>query len=547
MERIWMKNWPAGVSTTLQYRLGERPLHEYVQANAAEFPQKPAYIFYGREITWGELGESIKRFANYLAGIGIVKGDRVAIFMQNCPQYIIAHFAIQTLGAIVTPCSAMFKEWELEYELNDAGARVMVTTDDLYPVVEKVRAKTPLEAVMVTNYRDFVPDVPTLPVPDELKQEKRLWPGTEDFLDILKRHPAEVPEVAIDVWNDVSMMIYTSGTTGQPKGAMLTYGNALSTIASAAQFKNTQMDEITISVMPVFHIAGNVLGICTPAYTSCTAVLLTRFDPLTIVGAFARYRCTSWYSVTPMLLAIMALPEAKKVDWSCLRYTTCTSFGIPLTEEIAKRWEDFTGSPVTESGYGLTETHTADTFIPDRVKWGSNGIPSFDMDLRIMDPETGKELGTNQKGEIVIRNRGVFKGYWKNPQRTAETLRDGWVYTGDIGYVDEDGYLWFLGRIKEMIKCTGYAVFPEDVEVMLVKHPAVSQAAVIGIPDPARGENVKAFIVLKPEYKGKVTDAEIIAWSKEKMASYKYPRVVEFRDSLPATGAGKVLRRLLKN
>jgi len=542
-----MKNWPEGVSATLEYRLGERPLHEYVQANAAELPLKPAYIFYGREVTWGELGESVKRFANYLAGIGVVKGDRVAIFMQNCPQYIIAHFATQTLGAIVTPCSAMFKEWELEYELNDAEAKVMVTTDDLYPIVEKVRAKTSLGAVVVTNYRDFVPAVPLLPLPDELKQEKRLWPDTEDFLGILKRHPAEAPEVAIDVWNDVSMMIYTSGTTGQPKGAMLTYGNALSTVASTTQFKNFQMDEIIISVMPLFHIAGNVAGLCTPVYSGCTSVLMTRFDPVAIVEAFARYRCTGWYSVTPMLLAIMALPEAKKIDWSCLRSTTCTSFGIPLTEEIAKQWEAFTGSPVTESGYGLTETHTADTCIPDRVKWGSNGIPTLEMDLRIMDPETGKELGINEKGEIVIRNRGVFKGYWRNPERTAETLRDGWVHTGDIGCVDEDGYLWFLGRMKEMIKCTGYAVFPEDVEVMLVRHPAVAQAAVIGIPDPARGESIKAFIVLKPEYKGKVTEDEIIAWSKEKMAAYKYPRAVEFRDSLPATGTGKVLRRLLKD
>ena len=226
----------------------------------------------------------------------------------------------------------------------------------------------------------------------------------------------------------------------------------------------------------------------------------------------------------------MALPEEGKVDWSSLRHTTCTSFGVPLTEEIAKSWQDFTGgTPVTEGGYGLTETHTGDTSMPDKVKWGSNGIPTFDMDLRIVDFATGKELGLHEKGEIVVRNPGVFKGYWNNPKRTAETLKDGWVYTGDIGYVDDDGYLWFLGRIKEMIKCSGYSVFPEDVEVMLVKHPAVAQVAVIGVPDPVRGESVKAYIVLKPEYKGKITEADLIAWSKEKMASYKYPRAVEFR------------------
>ncbi|MCK9274341.1 MAG: AMP-binding protein [Syntrophales bacterium] len=548
MERIWMKHWPTGVSDTIEYRLGEKPLHEYLQQNAKDFPDKIAFIFYGKELSWKELDDSVKRLANYLKNAGVAKGDRVALFMQNCPQYVIAHFAIQTLGGIVTPCSAMFKEWELEYELNDAGAKILITTDDLYPIAEKIRNKTGLENVVVTNYKDMIPEEPALPLPDELEQEKKNFSDTVQFMTILNEYPPEVPYVEVDVWNDVAMMIYTSGTTGQPKGAMLTYGNALATVASLVQFKQYEADNIQIAVMPIFHIAGNLMGLCTPVYSGSTSVLLTRFDPKTIVEAFAKYRCTTWYSVTPMLLAVMDLPEAKKIDWSCLRFTTCTSFGIPLTEEIAKRWTEFTGgTPVVEGGYGLTETHTGDTMVPENVKWGSNGIPTLETDLKIVDFETGKELGVNEKGEIALRNPGVFKGYWKNPERTAETLRDGWVYTGDIGYVDEEGLLWFQGRVKEMIKCSGYSVFPEDVEMMVVKHPAVAQVAVVGVPDTKRGENVKAFIVLKPEYKGKITEADIIAWSKEKMASYKYPREVEFRDSLPATGAGKVLRRLLKD
>jgi long-chain acyl-CoA synthetase len=242
-------------------------------------------------------------------------------------------------------------------------------------------------------------------------------------------------------------------------------------------------------------------------------------------------------------------PEAKKFDLSSLRQTNCTSFGIALTEEIAALWRDFTGgAPVLESGYGLSETHTCDVFMPpDQIKFGANGIPVFDTDIRIVDPATGRELPVGQQGEILIRNPGVFKGYLNNPEGTTATLRNGWVYTGDIGRFDQDGYLYFLGRIKEMIKCSGYSVFPEDVEVMLINHPAVAQAAVIGIPDPARGERVKAFIVLKPEYKGQVSPEEIINWSKQNMAAYKYPRTVEFRDQLPMTGAGKILRRLLKD
>jgi len=543
-----MKNWPEGVSTQTEYRLGMKPLHEYLQQNARDYPEKPAYIFYGREITWSELGESTKRFANYLNGIGVRKGDRVALYMQNCPQYVIAHFATQMLGAIVSPCSPMFKEWELEYELNDSGARVLVATDDLYPFAEKVRKKTSLEAVVVTNYRDMVPAEPTLAVPGELMQEKKSYPETKDMQEILISYPAGVPAVEIDLWNDVAMMIYTSGTTGQPKGAMLTYGNALATVAASVQVKRMRADDVAIDIMPIFHIAGNLFGICTPVYLGSTVVLLTRFDPKTVVEAFVRYRCTMWYAVTPMLLAIMALPDTKNIDWSSLRQTTCTGFGIPLSEEIANQWKDFTGGDqVREGGYGLTETHTGDVFTPDKIKWGSNGIPTLDCDMRIIDSETGKELGTNVSGEIVLRNPGVFKGYWNNKERTAETLRDGWVYTGDIGMIDDDGYLWFQGRDKEMIKCSGYSVFPEDVEFLLLKHPAVAQVGVIGIPDATRGESVKAFIVLKPEYKGKITQKDIIAWGKEKMASYKYPRAVEFRDVLPTSGAGKILRRLLKD
>jgi len=548
MERIWMKNWPEGVSTELKYRLGMKPLHEYVQQNAIDYPDKPAFIFYGKVLTWGQLDDYVNRFANYLNSIGIKKGDRIALFMQNCPQYIIAHFGIQTIGGIVTPCSAMFKEWELEYELNDSEARLLVTTDDLYPIAEKVRGKTALEKIVVTNYGDMLPSKPTLPLDTELMQTKKTYVDTHDFMSILIKYPPEVAKVEIDIWKDVAMMIYTSGSTGQPKGAMLTYGSALETAASAVHFVRDRTDDVSIAVMPIFHIAGNLWGICAAVYLGSTVVLLNRFDPKTIVEAFKKYRCTDWFSVTPMLMAIMALPEAKEVDWSCLRHTRCTSFGIPLTEEFAKQWSDFTGgSPVCEGGYGLSETYAAGVGMPDKVKWGAHGIPFFNTDLRIVDFETGKDLGINQKGEIVIRNPAVFKGYWKNPAKTAETLRGGWVFTGDIGYIDEDGYLWFLGRVKEMIKCSGYSVFPEDVEVLLINHPAVQQVAAIGVPDPVRGENVKAFIVLKPEHKGDITEADIIAWSKEKMASYKYPRSVEFRDSLPVSGAGKVLRRMLKD
>ena len=549
MERIWMKSWPAGVPTELIYRLGPKPLFEYLRQNAREMPDQAAYIYYGRTMTWSELDRYSDCFAGFLNSVGIGKGDKVMLFMQNCPQYLIAHHGTQKLGAIVVPANPMFKEMELEYEANDVGASVIVTTDDLYPTLEKVRDRTGFKEVVITNYRDLASADSPLRLPEELQKEKRSFVRTHKLMDILENRFPEFPKPGIDIWEDVAMIVYTSGTTGRPKGAMLTYGNALFKVAAASTFNRIEREDILLSVMPLCHIAGNVLGVGMPVYSGATTVLLTRFEPDVLLQAIDRYRCTWLYGVTPMLIAMMNHPEAKTFDLRSLRQTNCTSFGIALTEEIAARWRNFVGgTPVVESGYGLSETHTCDVFMPpDKIRFGATGIPSFETDVRIVDPVTGLERPVEEQGEIVIRNPGVFKGYLNNPEGTAATLRNGWVYTGDIGRLDRDGYLYFMGRIKEMIKCSGYSVFPEDVEVMLISHPAVAQAAVIGVPDPSRGESVKAFIVLKPEYKGQVTPEEIIAWSKENMAAYKYPRMVEFRDQLPTTGAGKVLRRLLRD
>jgi long-chain acyl-CoA synthetase len=549
MERIWMKSWPAGVPTELIYRLGPKPLFEYLRQNAREMPDKAAYIYYGRTMTWSELDRYSDCFAGFLNSVGIGKGDKVMLFMQNCPQYLIAHHGTQKLGAIVVPANPMFKEMELEYEANDVGASVIVTTDDLYPTLEKVRDKTGLKDVVITNYRDMASKDSPLRFPEELQREKRSFARTHSLMNILEHPSPGFPEPGIDIWEDVAMIVYTSGTTGRPKGAMLTYGNALFKVASSSTFYRIKKEDIFLSVMPICHIAGNVLGVGMPVYSGATVVLLTRFEPDVVMAAIDRYRCTRLYGVTPMLIAMMNHPEAKKVNLTSIEQTLCTSFGIALTEEIGRSWRDFVGgAPVLEAGYGLSETHTCDIFMPqERIKFGANGIPAFDTDIRIVDPTTGREQPVGEQGEILIRNPGVFKGYLNNPEGTAATLRNGWVYTGDIGRFDQDGYLYFLGRIKEMIKCSGYSVFPEDVEVMLISHPAVAQAAVIGVPDPSRGESVKAFIVLKPEYKGKVTPEDIMAWSKENMAAYKYPRGLEFRDQLPMTGAGKVLRRLLKD
>lgn len=548
MERIWLKSWPHNIPLKLTYRLGEKPLHEYLRDNARQLPNKSAYIYYGTEITWKQLDQYTDSIANFLLSKGIKKGDRIALFMQNCPQYIIAHFGIQKIGAIVGPASSMFKEWELEYEINDLGAKAIFTTDDLFPTLEKILDKTSLEHVIVTNYKDFAPENVTIPIPPELTYEKKSYSNTFDMLEILKNYDPIVTQVDINIWEDVALMVYTSGTTGRPKGAMLTYGNALFKTASSFHANGARNEFTCLSVTPLFHIAGMVMGVNWPVYGANTTVLLTRFDIEAVITAIQKYKCNIWHSVVPMNMAILNCPGIEKRDLTSLKYNLATGFGIALTEKISEDWKKLTkGCLMYEAAYGLSETHTCDTFMPaDKIRFGSCGIPAFDTDVRIVDNDTGKDLSVGQQGEIVIKSPGIFKGYWNNPESTHQTLKDGWVFTGDMGMIDEDGYLYFNGRSKEMIKCSGYSVFPEDVEVLLMKHPAVQQAAVIGVPDDVRGESVKAFIVLKSEYRDKTTQEEIVDWSRHNMAAYKYPRHIEFRSSLPASGTGKLLRRLLK-
>jgi long-chain acyl-CoA synthetase len=546
---ILQKSWPADVAKTLEYRLGEKPLHEYLKENARTTPEKVGYSFYGNELSWAQMDEDVDRFAAFLAGKGVEKGDCVGLYLQNCPQYIIAHYAIQRLGGIVVPLNPMYKEAELEYLLNEAKLKGVISGQEIYGHLHAAAKKSPsVEFVVTTNYADYLPSQATLPLPEELKMEKVFIAEAVDFIEAIKTNEPFSGKVDIDLKNDIGLMVFTSGTTGRPKAAMLPYISALFKTAATVQANQVQEYDRSLAVAPLCHIAGMVMGVNIPIYSGCTSVLLTRFDPDAAIEAIEKYQVTVWYSVAPMNVAILHTPGIEKRNLTTLRRNMATSFGIPVTEHLAQQWKSLTnGCLMYEAAYGLSETHTCDTFMPaDKIKWGSCGIPTFETEVKILDMESGELLPYNEKGEIVLKNPGVFKGYLNRPDATAETLRDGWVHTGDIGSIDEDGYLFFHGRLKEMIKCSGYSVFPEDVEALLNEHPATLQSAAIGVPDPVRGESVKAFVVLKPDQKGKVTEAEMVEWAKEKMAAYKYPRVIEFIDQLPATSSGKVLRRLLK-
>jgi len=544
-----MKHWPDDMPKEVYLSEGKKPVFEYLRIHALRTPEKTAINYYGRKISYDEFEKSSDKFARYLLQLGLQKGDRVGLYLGNSPQYAIAHFGIQKMGGIVCPCSPLFKEMELKYEVNNAEMKCLVALDQLMPVVEHVRDEMPtLLSVISTSFQDYLPEKPSLHLLDNLKIPKKSFADTIDFMEIMQNQKAEpVPQININMDNDIALFEYTGGTSGLPKGAMLSHFAHLYKPSAANTIMGIKADSRVLSTMPFFNIAG-MLFLIGPVLRGATHIMLTQFDPLAVMQAIDTYKVTKWYSMVPMNLSIMGHPEASRYDLSSLKLNLTTSFVVALDEEISKKWEDFTGGcPLLEGAYGLSETHTLDTFCPrQKIKYGSMGIPSFDEEFKIMDFEDKtKELPLGEEGEIVLRNPGCMKGYWKNPEQTAETLIDGWIYTGDVGKFDEDGYLYWLGRHKEMIKVSGFSVFPEEVETLINQHPAVLENAVIPVPDARKGEVIKTFIVLKPGFEGKISTEEIVAWAKNNMSPHKVPVYVEFRKKLPKQGV-KLLRRILR-
>ncbi|MGA2158878.1 MAG: AMP-binding protein [Dehalococcoidia bacterium] len=557
MGKIWMKNWPGYVPAEVSYPEGGKPLFEILRDNAGEQPEKVAIVFYGREITYKELDESSEKFARFLLESGFKKGDPIALFMPSCPQYHIAHYGINKMGGIIVPCSPLFKEWELTYELRDSGAKAIVALDLLHSVAAGACNECGIKNIIVTSMHDFLPKEPTMNLAPLMSFPKMTYPESIEFMDILSRYPADRVEAKVGL-DDIVQLQYTGGTTGLPKGAILTHGSkrykvaALMSIMRAnAAYVGLPADNLScLAILPTFHIAGMLGSVDNMIAMGSTQVLMVMFDPVAAMQAIDRYKLQFFQASVPMNLAIMDHPDRKKYDLSSLKLCLTTSFGVQLTEEIAGRWKEDTGGCVlVEAAYGLTETHTFDTFMPlNRPKYvaGCQGIPIPGQNLKIVSWEDRtKEVAPGEMGEIALNNPAVFKGYLNKPEETKNTLIDGWVYTGDMGKFDEDGYLYFLGRKKEMIKVSGFSVFPEEVETFLLQHEAVEKVAVVGVPDAKKGEVIKAYIVPKAAFKGKISAEDIISWAKQGISSYKVPNAVDFRDDLPMSMTGKVLRRIL--
>ncbi len=547
LRRRQRRAWPPEVPREVTYPLGEVPIPDHLRAWAERHPDRAAIVFYGRVISYAELDELTDRFAGWLESVGVRAGDRVGVFLPNCPQFVIAMLGVLKLGAVHVPVNPLFREHELRHELTDAGVEVLIALDTLVPLVDAVRAQTALREVLVTSFADMLPDEPALPLPAALRAEPDPGLPLSDWHRVLASPRAARRDVDLDA---LAALNYTGGTTGLPKGCEHTQRHMLYTAvttAAAGPARQDQDVDVFLVYVPIFWIAGEDFGILVPVVTGATCVLLTRWDPDAVLAAIERYRVTDMLGTVDNYVELMDHPAFGEYDLSSLRRPRTMSFIRKLTVDIRRRWQAAVGehSVLREGAYGMTETHTGDTItygFQDRDRDLDSepvfcGLPVPGTEIMVVDPATGEPLPLGARGEIVVRSPSLLTGYWRNPDATRQVLRDGWLHTGDVGLLDEDGCLHYLGRAKEMIKVSGMSVFPSEVEALLARHPHILGSDVVPMPDPKRGQVPLAFVQPVPGVAVDVDD--LTAWARRNMASYKVPR---FRivDALPMTTTGKI-------
>jgi long-chain acyl-CoA synthetase len=557
LSKPWLKFYQPGVPPSVEFRA--RPVFQLFDEAASQWPDRDALVFYGRGITYRELSDAIDRLSCALAALGVRKGDRVAIYLVNSPQFVIAYFAALKCGAAVTSISPLYTSHEVRYQLEDSGARVVFCQDLLYEKVAKCGA--PLDAVVVTSIGEYLSPLKRLLgktalarlFPDLNLGAARIPPAANLhwLQDLLKKYPPRAPQVSIDPDADLAALPYTGGTTGHPKGVMLTHANMVAAQALAKATFPTFVSgkEVVVAFLPFFHIYGQVVIMLNGLAQGHLLVLFTCPDTEAILSAMERYQATVFFGVPTLFEYLKDHKDTDKVNWRRLKLVLCGA--DTLHESTTKGWARRTGSSITE-GYGLSETCAMSHVNPlQRPKVGSFGCPIPNVMAAVIDPETFAFVPSGQTGELVLSGPNVMSGYWRRPEETARAFleRDGrrWLRTGDIVRMDEEGYFHFFDRCKDLIKCKGYSVFAKDVEEVLYAHPQVKAAGVIGVPDPALGHRIKAIVVLQADARGKVNEEEIKSYCRERLAEYKVPQVIEFRGELPRTDVGKVSRRELRD
>lgn len=546
MAKIWYRSYAPGVPTDIPVQ--KATMAQVLRASAAKFPDTTAFIYMGTRIRFAQLEALVNRFARALQAIGVGPGDVVAMLLPNLPQAIIANHAAYRLGAITAMNNPLYTESELAEQLNDCGARFLITLDLLLPRALKLKPKTRIEHIVTCHINDYLPFPKKQLFPFVKKQMYRkveTQPGVDQFMDLISRYPAD-PVEDRSRWEDPAALLYTGGTTGTGKGAVLTHA-AISTVVQ--QFRAWFPDlkdgrESLLGIYPVFHSAGYSVSQNLPILAAWTCVLIPRPEPGVIIESLQKYRPGFLPGVPTIFTGLLNNPKFKQMDLSFIKGFFAGA--APLPPDTVAALTAKTGKGIYDV-YGLTENAAFATATPWGAagKPGSVGVPLPNTEVKIVDLDSGeKQLGPGEAGEICIKGPQLMSGYHNKPEETAAALRQGWLYTGDIGYLDEDGFLFVVDRKKDMIIAGGYNIYPKQIDEVLFSHPKVLEACAVGIPDAYRGETVKAFVVVQP---GEQLDAEeIIAYCRQHLAAYKVPKQVAFLEALPKSAVGKILRRELK-
>lgn len=553
-DRPWLKFYPEGAPADIDPP--KKSLPEIFDESFEKYSDRTAIIFEGNEIKYKELKDLVDRFATALSELGVEKGDKVALYLPNCPQYPIAYVGALKAGATVTPISPVYVSKEVAHQLTNSGAKTIVCLDSLYDKVEM--ADVELENVITTNIGEYLPTMKKflgkvfgnifskLKIPEpELPEE-----GIIDFQDLIEEYPPDPPKIEFDPMEDIAVLPYTGGTTGLPKGVMLTHSNVATNTAQVQAYwpMMKEGEEVMVGFLPFYHIYGQVVVLLSGLGYGQTVIVFTTPDLDDILDAIQKHGVTIFNGVPTVYEYLLDHDKTQRIDWK--RMKVLTSGADTLYESTAEEWKELTGTMIAE-GYGLTETSpVTHSNPPDNKKIGSMGIPIPNTLAAIADPEGDKLLPQGEIGEIVIHGPQVMQGYWEQPEENEEAFSEingeKWLRTGDLATMDEDGYFFFEDRKKNLIKYKGYSVFSRDVEEVLYNHPKVKEAGVIGVPDPKVGQIVKAVVVLETEARGKVSEDELTEYCEENLAHYKVPKIVEFRGEIPKTDVGKVSHRELK-
>ena len=545
MTDLHFKNWPPGLPRHID--VPPQSVAQNLIDTAGRLPEKVAIRYYGTAITYSALLDAVERVAGWLQSRGVKRGDRVLLYLQNAPQWIIGFYAILRAEACVIPVNPMNRHAELEHLARDTGARVAITGSELVDHIQPLVGAGDLDHILAAAYADMADPESDLRLPEALaglSDTDVSGPGVTRWRDALAEAQVPAPHVAGP--EDLCVIPYSSGTTGNPKGCVHRHRSVQATIHAYYHWSPFTEDTTLLAVLPYFHVTGMQNSMNAPILAGSTLVLMTRWDRDLAAELIRRYRATMFRSITTMVIDVLNSPRFEEYDLSSL--TSMGGGGAAMPEAVAARLKDRIGLDFIE-GYGLSETIAATHINPPQApKMQCLGIPLFDVDARILDVSTGAELGPNEAGEIVMHGPQIFEGYWQRPDATEEAFTEiegkRFFKTGDIGYYDEGGYFFMTDRVKRMINASGFKVWPAEVEALMHHHPDIAEACVIGTPDPRRGETVKAYVVARTGAAA-LTEEAVIAWCHDNMAAYKCPRHIVFVDSLPKTGSGKVQWREL--